>query len=70
MITPDEGVEEGQEPTSPQHANDDTGELYLPSSVIGAILHSHTLGQELLDDMSLTASHTTAPCGYARSIDN
>lgn len=27
VITPDEGVEEGQEPASPQPANDDTGKL-------------------------------------------
>lgn len=60
MITPDEGVEEGQEPASPQHANDDTGELHLLAAGIGATLPSHTPGQETFDGMSLTASHTTA----------
>lgn len=69
VITPDEGVEEGHEPASPQHANDDTGESYLPTAVRGAILHSHTLGQEPTDGTSLTLSHH-GQCGYARSSDN
>lgn len=46
MITPDEGVEEGQEPASPHPANDDTGKLLqLQRVVIGVLLHSHSLEQ-------------------------
>lgn len=69
VITPDEGVEEGNEAASPQPANDDTGELYLAGAVTGAVLHSHSLGQEPFDGMSQTASHT-ASGGYAKSRVN
>lgn len=58
MITPDEGVEEGQEPASPQNATDDTGKVYPQSgiSLVPSCIAIHWSRQFLV----LTTSHTTA----------